>query len=598
MTIGFLLISFIAGVLTVLAPCILPLLPVIVGGSVDGTSDRRTATTIVAALGVSVVVFTLILKVSTAFIGIPALFWQIVSGGLLIFVGAVGLMPTWWDRIPVVNRVYRASNKLLGGGYQKRSFGGNIIVGAALGPVFTSCSPTYFVILATVLPANFAAGLVYLLAYALGLCLFMFVVAYAGGRLAAKLGVAADPHGRFKKVVSILFIVVGLAILFGIDKKIEASLPGGAFGEIGWEQYLLSSHSGTGGAAHPIGQNGSDTVSAGTSTASSAGFLTLAEKTLRYSKAPELVDPAGYVNTGGKPITLGQFKGHKVVLIDFWDYSCINCQRTIPYLNAWYNKYKDQGLVVIGVHTPEFAFEKLESNVEAATQQFGITYPVVLDNEYRTWNAFQNQFWPREYLVDIDGYIVHDHAGEGDYDATEQAIRQALAERAARLGTTTPAMPATVTVPVPDLSGIGSPETYFGADRNMYLGNGTQGQSGIQVLAIPAIIQPNTLYLGGSWNFMPEYAEAGPGATVEFEYSSRDVYMVATNPAASAIVKVFRDGKLVGTFGGTDVDPTSSTVHVNGDRLYRLIHDPTPGVHTIKLQIEQGTLDAYTFTFG
>jgi len=562
MSIGFVLISFLAGILTVLAPCILPLLPVIVGGSIGEKTSVRKVATIVMALGASVIIFTLILKVSTAFITIPQLIWQIVSGGLLILFGVISLVPTRWDRLPGVSKLYISSNKILGSGYQKHSLGGDIIIGAALGPVFSSCSPTYFVILAAVLPAHFLSGLIYLIVYTLGLCLFLFVIAFLGQKAATKLGIVADPHGRFKKIIGVIFILVGIAILFGIDKRVEASLPSGAFGEIGLEQQLL------------------------------------AGKTLKYQKAPELVSPDGYVNTGGQPITIGQFKGKNVVLIDFWDYSCINCQRTIPYLNAWYKKYKDQGLVIIGVHTPEFAFEQVQSNVENATKRFGMTYPVVLDNKYQTWNAFQNQYWPREYVVDIDGFIVHDHAGEGEYDQTEKAIQAALAERASRLGTTTIGLNSTVAMPAPDLSGINSPETYFGSNRNEYLGNGRPGQSGSQEFTIPAVIETNTLYLGGTWNIKPEYAEASAGASVEFQYNSRDVYIVATNPGAATTIKVFRDGTAVGTFGGTDVNQATSEVTVNGDRLYKLIHDPVPGVHTIKIEVEKGTLDAYTFTFG
>ncbi len=565
----FLLISFLAGVLTVLAPCILPLLPVIIGGSVAKESGWRHAFVVVASLGVSVFLFTLVLKVSTAFISIPEIFWQLLSGCLLIFFGLVTFAPSLWDAIPGVSSLYVRSNKLLGVGYLKQNILGDAIIGAALGPVFSSCSPTYFVILAAVLPANFGVGLVYLFAYVLGLCLFLFVVAFLGQRAAMWLGFATDPKAWFKKVIGVLFILVGVAIIFGIDKKIESALPAGAFGEISFEQSLLS-----------------------LTTAS-----TTAAKSMEYQKAPELAGIDGYINTDGQPITLSQYVGKDVVLVDFWDYSCINCQRTFPYLKAWYQKYKDQGLVIVGVHTPEFAFEHTQSNVEAAAQQFGLTYPIVLDNEYKTWGAFQNEYWPREYLIDIDGYIVHDHAGEGDYDETEKAIQQALAERAKRLGTGAVST-STIAPPAPDLSSIQSPETYFGSNRNQYLGNGNQGTTGAQMFVLPTSINPNTLYLGGTWNITPEYAEATSSAEVLFEYSSSDVYMVATNPNAPVKIKVLRDGKPVGSFAGADVDPATSEATINGDRLYKLVHDPNPGIHTIEIQIESGTLDAYTFTFG
>jgi thiol-disulfide isomerase/thioredoxin len=159
----------------------------------------------------------------------------------------------------------------------------------------------------------------------------------------------------------------------------------------------------------------------------------LAAKNAKYEIAPELVHPDGYLNSGGSPVTLAEYRGRDVVLLEFWTYSCINCERTLPYLVSWYAKYKDQGFVIKGVHTPEFSYEHLESNVSAALKKYGIEYPVVLDNEYQTWNAYGNQFWPHLYVIDVDGYITYDHIGEGNYDQTEQAIQAALAERAARL---------------------------------------------------------------------------------------------------------------------------------------------------------------------
>ncbi len=181
------------------------------------------------------------------------------------------------------------------------------------------------------------------------------------------------------------------------------------------------------------------TTVAGTTTDRTA---VLAAKAKEYPKAKELVDPSGFVNAA--PFKLSDLIGKKVILIDFWTYSCINCQRTIPYLNAWYQKYKDSGLVIVGVHTPEFDFEKDIHNVTAGVQKAGITYPVVLDNDMGTWNAYGNQYWPHEYLIDIDGYVVHDHIGEGDYATTEQAIQAALQERNTALGITTPIPTGTV----------------------------------------------------------------------------------------------------------------------------------------------------------
>jgi thiol-disulfide isomerase/thioredoxin len=154
------------------------------------------------------------------------------------------------------------------------------------------------------------------------------------------------------------------------------------------------------------------------------------KKSKIYKAAKEITSPDGFINTESQSITIGEFVGKKVVLIDFWTYSCINCQRTLPYLNKWYEKYKNEGLEIIGIHTPEFEFEKKYDNVKKATEKFGIKFPVVLDNDFSTWRAYQNNYWPRKYLIDIDGYIIYDHIGEGAYEETEQKIKAALSERA------------------------------------------------------------------------------------------------------------------------------------------------------------------------
>lgn len=585
---ALLLVAFIAGLLTVLAPCTLPLLPVIIGGSVSGETNLRRAIVIATSLGASVFLFTLLLKASTLFINVPQSFWNIVSGGLLIIFGIVTLFPELWDHFAFANVLNRQSNKVLAQGYTRQSFVGDVIMGAALGPVFSSCSPTYFIVLATVLPVHPAEGVIYLLAYCFGLILSLLAVSVLGQRIVIGLGIASDPRGWFKRTVGALFLIIGLVIITGYSTQIESDIlsHAGIFDVTQIEQALLEGR-------NPQSINATSTPL--------MGFLTPAEKATQYSLAPELAGIDGYINTDGQPVTLASLKG-KVVLIDFWTYSCINCLRTIPYLNAWYQKYKDQGLVIIGVHTPEFAFEHITQNVQDAVTRLGIKYPVVQDNEYDTWNAFGNQYWPNEYLVDIDGYVVHQQAGEGDYDVTEQAIQQALAERAARLGTTTTALGSgTVTVNEPDLSAIQSPETYFGSNRNEYLGNGTQGQSGVQTFTLPPAnaVEPNTLYLGGAWNVNPEYAQSqDSGETIEYSYDAHDIDFVASGGSAGVTVKITLDGKPVGNLAGTDVDPTTSTATIKDDRLYNLVHDATPGAHTIQIQVMGAGMQAYTFTFG
>lgn len=227
----FLIVSFIAGVLTVLAPCVLPLLPVVIGASAAGRS-KVTPYVVVGSLGVSIILFTFLLKASTVFIEIPPQSWMYLSGGILVLFGLTLLFPGLWEKIPGINKLSRSSNKALGAGYQKKSIWGDVLVGASLGPVFSTCSPTYFVILASVLPASFVEGTVYLLAYTLGLSLVLLLIALLGERFTQKLTVLSNPNGSFKKVLGALFIVLGLLIAFGIEKKIEAALLDSGFFDV------------------------------------------------------------------------------------------------------------------------------------------------------------------------------------------------------------------------------------------------------------------------------------------------------------------------------------------------------------------------------
>jgi thiol-disulfide isomerase/thioredoxin len=334
----------------------------------------------------------------------------------------------------------------------------------------------------------------------------------------------------------------------------------------------------------------------------SVGAAKSSKINMGYPLAKEIVNPSGYINTD--KITVSELVGKKVILIDFWTYSCINCVRTIPYLNNWYEKYNDKGLVIIGVHTPEFLFEQKYENVQAAVQKFGIKYPVVLDNNYSTWTAYGNLYWPHDYLIGIDGFIVYDHIGEGGYAETEQKIQELLKERMAVLKINE-TVTANISIPSGavnvDFTKVGSPEVYFGAGRNDYLGNGRPHTVGIQNLSEPAEIKTNALYLVGNWNFQEEFAEnENPEAKIIFHYNAKSVYLVAS-AKDNVTIQVFRDGKSLGNEAGGDVVQRngSSIVNISESRLYKLIEDPAGyGEHTLEINVENPGLQAFTFTFG
>ena len=319
-------------------------------------------------------------------------------------------------------------------------------------------------------------------------------------------------------------------------------------------------------------------------------------KAKTYPYAKEIEDPSGFVNVDN--ITIASLVGKDVILIDFWTYSCINCERTIPYLNLWYAKYHPYGLEIIGVHTPEFQFEHDINNVRAAVQKFGIQYPVVLDNDYATWDSYGNQYWPEDYLIDIDGFIRYKNIGEGNYNETETEIQSLLQERATELNLSL-TIPDTISVPADAVSinygDVQSPETYFGSGRNQYLANGIAGTPGNQTLVMPSVLQANELYLAGPWLFTDQYAENTGNASVMYEYNAKNVYLVASADMPVP-VHVLLDGQPIAGTAGSDV--VNGTVTVQANQLYTLVLGNDYGTHTLELDIPSPGLKAYTFTFG
>ena len=421
--------------------------------------------------------------------------------------------------------------------------------------------------------------------------LVLFAIGFVGQKLLARAAWASDPHGPFRRGLGVLFILVGLAIMTGIDKRIETGiLDAGFFDVTRLEQKLLervpddASVDTSSTAAASVSVPTQDTAIADPDARATA-------KARQYQRVPEITGAAGYINTpDGAPVTLASLRG-QVVLVDFWTYSCINCQRTLPHRIALYEAYKDQGFTVIGVHTPEFAFEKVAANVADATERLGVTYPVVLDNDYATWQAFGNRYWPRAYLVDADGFIVYDHIGEGDYDGMERAVVAALAERARITGAAEIAAPSGVGVQSFDAAvtpaDVRTPELYLGSKRNAAaLAGERSGQVFTGDFVLPTEAPRDRVTLDGWWEITQEYARAVTDGRLLLPYTAARVYMVAgSSDSAPRTITVLRDGQEIGT---VDVDTMM---------LYTLVDDPTPGLHTLDLRIPAGVA-VYTFTFG
>ena len=309
-------------------------------------------------------------------------------------------------------------------------------------------------------------------------------------------------------------------------------------------------------------------------------------------QAPELTDTGEWFNS--PPLKLADLKG-KVVLVDFWTYSCINCIRSLPYLEAWYKAYKDTGFVVIGVHAPEFEFEKKADNVAQAVKDYKVTYPVVQDNDLATWRAFNNHYWPAHYLIDKDGRVRREHFGEGEYNQTERAIRALLAE-AGDHAPNDMTVTGPVTVPV---SADQTPETYLGYERGANFANRNEfkaDQTAHYTLAND--LGNNEWSLGGNWKIGPQDSVAdGENSTLRIKFSAKEVYLVMDGPGSAAVTMTI-DGKAVTAThnGGADVG-SAGRVRLNGPRLYRLVDLPTftRGAVLDVTVPKGGRINAFTF---
>jgi thiol-disulfide isomerase/thioredoxin len=313
-----------------------------------------------------------------------------------------------------------------------------------------------------------------------------------------------------------------------------------------------------------------------------------------YGIAPDFVDPGEWFNTDqGESLSIRELTGKqdRVVLIDFWTYTCINCIRTLPYLRAWDAEYRDDGLTIVGVHSPEFAFEREADNVAEAIEDYGIAYPVVQDNEFGTWNAFANQYWPAKYLIDAAGHVRYVHFGEGAYEETEAAIRSQLAAAGRAPDGGVGDQGAETADPE-----LRTPETYLGFERAQ--GWVEQPIPGVRRYTAPdpEALELNRFAYGGRWRVDAESATAVEGASVSLRFQARRVFLVLGRDAGPGRLEVELDGEPIGaSAAGEDVAGGAATI--DGQRLYRLVDLPDAGEHVLTLGFDPG-IAGYAFTFG
>lgn len=550
--------SFTAGLLTILAPCVLPLLPVIVGGAA-GSRNRWYPFILVTSLSTSVILFTLLLKASTLFIDVPQAFWTGLSGGIITVFGLIWVFPKMWEIVSVkLNLIGRSQAGLSKAGHVESKWGA-ILMGAALGPVFSSCSPTYFVILATVLPVSFFSGLFYLIIYGIGLAIMLGLIAFFGQKLVSHLGWAANPHGLFRRILGVLLVLVGLSIITGYEKKIETSILDAGFGVTEFETKLLDDMD------MQMPEKTTDTTKQEESDGTGLPYL---------YEAPELSGLENWINS--EPINSIKDLRGKVVLVDFWTYSCINCIRTLPYIQSWQEKYADDGLVILGIHAPEFQFEQKPENVQKAVKDFGLTYPVVQDNDFKTWRAYNNHYWPAKYLIDKNGIVRYTHFGEGEYEETEAYIAALLA---------TDMKHTQVQAQAVDFKQIGTPETYIGlARRENFVENPD------------ASLLNNQWTLKGDWETNLERATSTrPGASIRMHFTADHANLVIGG-SGTATVKI--DGETAtAENGGADVKDGILTL--DGERLYELTDFKGEyGTHEVEIIFDEPDVELFAWTFG
>jgi cytochrome c biogenesis protein CcdA/thiol-disulfide isomerase/thioredoxin len=540
-------VAFVAGIVTAISPCVLPVLPIVFAGGATG--DRRRPYAIVAGLVWSFTLFTLVATALLSALGLPDDLLRNIAIGVVLLVG----LSLLWPRLgAVVERPFQALGRRNPGG-----MGGGFLLGVSLGLLFTPCAgPVIAAVAVLAATQRFSVqGVLVTLAYALGAGLVLLLIAI-GAQRGMTLSWVRARAPRIRQALGALVVAVAIVMALGLDTRLAAHVPGYTKALQGLEESAAA-------------QDRIDTLLAGESHFQ-------ASKLQDYGQAPEFQGISQWLNS--KPLTLASLRG-KVVLIDFWTYSCVNCIRTLPYLKRWYETYRDAGLVVVGVHTPEFAFEHVPGNVESAVGSFGIDYPVALDSDYGTWTAWGNRYWPAEYYIDRRGHVRYAHFGEGDYGETEKVIRTLLAEKN---------LPAPVSSSISDKTpqDVLTPETYLGTDRLSSLVGSPVVEGREATYTIPEVIPQSSVAYGGRWLVERERIVAGEGARLRLAYHARNVYLVLGKGDADGSVGVSVDGKHV------------KTVTVAGDRLYTLVALPGPAAdHTLDLSFSPGTA-AYAFTFG
>ena len=570
--------AFLAGAGTALSPCVLPVLPAVL--SAGGMGGRRRPLGVVLGLSATFTVTIVGIAEVVGGVGLGTDPLRALAVVVLAAFGLALLFPSVAARLEVpLARLSRYGPRTRGDG-----FASGLLVGAALGFVYTPCAGP---ILAAVITVSAATGrsVAVAIAYALGSAAVLLVLCLGGRRVLDRVR-AAGRGAVVQRVMGAVMLATALLIVTNVDvsfdQLVARKIP---------DVSLTASLERSDAVARRL--RTIENRKPSFTTPVPAGPQVAANGTLpNLGLAPGFTDTQRWFNTpGGRPESLAALRRRGAVLVDFWTYTCINCLRTLPYLEAWDRRYRDRGLTIVGVHTPEFAFEHDAGNVADAIKRLGIRYPVVQDNDMGTWNAYANQYWPADYLVDDTGQVRYASVGEGDYDKTEAAIRTVLAEAGhTRLGAD--ARPTGVVVP----SQQTSPETYLGTARAFgWVDPPRPGRH-----AYPRSeghLALNAFAYGGEWRIGKQAATAGAGATIDAQVQAKHVYLVLGSAGGRPRdVQVLLDGRPV-TARQAGADVRAGRATVTGQRLYALVSLPRNERHHLTLRLAPG-ISGFAFTFG
>ena len=573
-----LLLSYLAGVLTIVSPCILPVLPFVFARA-DRPFVRNG--------------LPLLVGMALTFAGVASL--AALGGGWAVRANEVGrwialavmaalglslLIPAVGDRLmrPFVAAGSWLTDRVQRGSDDRGEVRSSLLLGVATGLLWAPCAGPILGLILTgaALQGAGVGSTVLLLAYAAGAATSLALALLVGGRVFKAMKGALGVGEWVRRGLGVLVLVGVAAIALGLDTGLLTRISAAGTGRL--EQALLT----TVGRGVPT-----NTAPADLNNLPVEGVM------------PPLSGATTWINS--PPLTREQLRG-KVVVVDFWTYSCINCLRALPYVRAWAEKYKDQGLVVIGVHTPEFAFEKSEANVREAVARLGVAYPVAMDNDFAVWRAFKNQYWPAHYFIDAQGRIRHHHFGEGDYDGSERVIQQLLKEAgAADVASDLVQVQAQGAEAAADMAQLASPETYVGYARaENFRSPGGFARDAVKTYG-PAALQLNDWSLTGPWRVTREHAAlTAPGGRLTFRFKARDLHLVMGPGQGDAGVR-FRvriDGAAPGSDAGSDIDAQGQG-RIDRQRLYQLVRQAGPvRERTFEIEFLDPGAQVFAFTFG